>query len=454
LTELIMTALLKARKRNLAGRLGMLLALVAMCEAARPRPLGDELSFALERNPRLRAASQGLLAAREDVAASRSVFLPQVSVSGDVGPEHIDNPSASFTRGTSEYVRETAGLTVTQNVFSGYRNSASLAIAEVDEEIAALDFRMATQSILLDGYSAYLAVLSHGELVGLATENQQTIRRQMGLEDERVSRGSGVAVDVLLAKARLQLAGEVLVTHRGALRDAETRYRELIGRSPLVGQMSYPEIPPGTVPEKLEDAVETALDESVERLVTLQRLERARQERRIAAASKWPRVNLVGRAGYEEDVNAIKGTRRTNSVLLTAYWELFSGFRSRSAVSAADARYRQARFTEEEIRRQVREQVSRAFHARETALERVALLKNAGVLAEEVFDARTKSYDAGGATAITVLDARSQVFNTRMSLVSARLEADLATLRLLFAIGRLTPEAIGLESPLGAAPHD
>ena len=38
--------------------------------------------------------------------------------------------------------------------------------------------------------------------------NETNIQNQLNLEDERVQRGSGIAVDVLQAKSRLQLAKE------------------------------------------------------------------------------------------------------------------------------------------------------------------------------------------------------------------------------------------------------
>lgn len=59
------------------------------------------------------------------------------------------------------------------------------------------------QAALFDGVNAYIDVLRQKRLVELAVENQATIQRQLNLEDERVQRGSGVAVDVLQAKSRL-----------------------------------------------------------------------------------------------------------------------------------------------------------------------------------------------------------------------------------------------------------
>ena len=51
-------------------------------------------------------------------------------------------------------------------------------------------------------------VLQQKRLIEMSRLNETNIQNQLNLEDERVQRGSGIAVDVLQAKSRLQLAKE------------------------------------------------------------------------------------------------------------------------------------------------------------------------------------------------------------------------------------------------------
>lgn len=417
--------------------------MVVVSAAAQARPLAEELAFMLQSSPRLHAASRALRAAREEIGVARSAFMPRVTAAGDLGPESIDPPRGAST----DLPRRNAKLTVTQNLFSGFRNSASFAVATIDEQLADLDFRSTTQSVLFDACSAYLEVLRQADLVRLATENREIIREQMGLEDERVSRGSGIAVDVLLAKARLQLAGERVVAFEGALKNAEARYVQVFGRPPLPDRMIRPETLSDLVPERLTDAIEAARGENVNLVSAARRVDRATEQRRMVVADWWPRIDLVGTANYEEDFNARRGIRRDYAILLSMSWDLFSGFRTRYAVSAARARRQQALRTAEDTRRRVEEDVTRAFETLHTALRRVDMLKNATAIAEEVFEARVKLRRAGNETAINVLDARSETFNARINLVSADFGAEIAAVHLLATMGRLTPESLGLEVP-------
>ena len=79
-----------------------------------------------------------------------------------------------------------------------------------------------------------------------------------------------------------------------------------------------------------------------------------------------------------------------------------------------------------------------------TARQRVGLLENAVITAEEVFNARRRLRDAGKETAINVLDAESEVFAARLNHLAALFDSDVAVYRILFAMGRLTPDNLGL----------
>ena len=112
--------------------------------------------------------------------------------------------------------------------------------------------------MLCDGINAYIEVLRQHQLLGLARNSERTIMRQLNLEDERVQRGSGIAVDVLQAKSRLQLAKERRVGFEGALADATSRYIQVFAHPPGIATMREPAPPMEVLPDDLESAVQMA----------------------------------------------------------------------------------------------------------------------------------------------------------------------------------------------------
>ena len=431
---------------------GLLVALAAAGAAA--EPLSSEVQHLLQTNPRVLGAVKQLEAAEHEVRVARADYLPTVSLRGDAGPEYIDTPSSRRLRGEagrSDLVRRTASLAVTQRLFDGNLRSANFAAAQIGTRLAELNLRFTAQNVIYQACLAYLDTLRQAELIRLATENMRVIQTQMGLEDERVSRGSGVAVDVLLAKTRLQLATERVVAFEGSLKAAQARYAQLFGKPPAAAGMTRPELRLEWLPPTLEDAHRAASDDNVSLAIAAEEVRLAEQHRRSAAAARWPKLDLVGSVGYEEDLASLPGSGDQYSVLLTITWDIFTGSRVRSQVAAMTARRERAQLTAEDVHRQVTEDVTRAFEALETARRRVEMLTNASTIAEEVFDARVRLREAGSETAINVLDARSETFRARINLTEAEFDSDVALLRLMLTSGRLEPAFLGAETPLDLA---
>ena len=419
----------------------------------------DELQRVLVEHPRIRAAEQSLKATEEGVGEARAAFLPKVTLSGDTGYEYIDSPDRRETGGGPSSLPRTKGTaTATQNLFAGFENNAAFEVSKLNARRAAFALERTRQELTRDVINAHNDVVRDSLLVQLATLNERTISRQLNLEDERVERGSGIAVDVLLAKTRLQLAKERRVAFEGSLVRAITRYEQVFGSSPAVVGIAAVDIPPSSVPRTLPELQEAGRKENLE-LKQAENLTSVANEREtIAEAGFYPTVNLVGSTNYEDNVNTNRGIRRDYSVLLRVNWELFSGFRTQSAASGAAFQKNAARATEADIRRSVEQQIGLAWQSLKTAQERSELLLNASSIAREVFEARKKLRAAGQETALNVLDAETEVFNARINQVRAEFDARRARTQLLFSMGQLTPAHLFAVAPadksLNHAPLD
>ena len=195
--------------------------------------LRDELAGMLTEHPRIKAEQAKAAAAQAEVRRAYSGFLPTLSLTGDAGPEYIDSPANSSS---TSLTRKKATLTLTQNVFNGLRTTETHKSAEIREIVARQRLDSTRQSVLLEGITTYHDILRQSRMIAIARVNENTIRKQLQLEDERVRRGGGIAVDALLAKTRLQLARERTVQLRGALAEARARYLQVFGHAATPGK--------------------------------------------------------------------------------------------------------------------------------------------------------------------------------------------------------------------------
>lgn len=411
-------------------------------------PLEVELKGLISNHPQIKAAEKGLESSRQGIGTALSTFLPTVTATGDVGYEEIDSPTSRSSQADGDWNRtkNTAGVTVSQNLFSGYSNTSAVKTARLNKEIARIAVKTARQDLMLEGIRAYVDILRQRSLIELARENEATIQRQLKLEDERVQRGSGITVDVLQAKSRLQLAKERRINFEGALEDAISRYIQTFNHSPNIDEMVDPLPPIDLIPSQLSEAIKLASLENPAIGNSGTSIEVARESRRLAQSELFPTVDVEGAMNYEKHSGGTIGTRRDYSVVVSASWNLFTGFSSRYSRAKASYDYQASKDQYEVSLRKVIEETKLAWQSLLTARERLELLENAVNIATEVFGSRKKLREAGKETVINVLDAENEVNNAQTNFNSATYDERLAVYSLIRAMGQLTKTNLGLDN--------
>ena len=375
--------------------------------------------------------------------ATLAPFLPSLDLSGDYGYEHVSipafraSPGGPFATDAHNY-----SATLKQNVWDG-RKFANRAGAKLNEDAVAATATSVRQNVVLEGVTAYINLLRQNELVDLSGQNEANIRKQLNLEDERVRRGSGIAVDVLQAKSRLQVSLERLVAYKGAFQDAHSRYAQVYGHPADIANMTTPNLPRQLLPQTVDDAVAIALKENPNVTVSDKRVAMTHEQKKSAQAEYYPSLDIVLTEKYQENYFGSPGIRRDRTAKLQVTMNLFNGFGTSARASQA-AYDEEARLNDAaETRRKTEESARIAFQQLQTTTERVGLLENAVNIASEVFEARNKLRESGKETVINVLDAENEVYSARIAYTSALYDARLAQFQLLAAIGRLEFDRIG-----------
>ncbi len=433
-------------KRNALGLAAAVISL-GIADFAYSATLEDELAALLLDHPSIRAAYKNVESLRQGIAQAKSAYYPLISISGDVAHEVIDSPSER-NQGDGQLGKPSSrtpqsfSFTSTQNLFNGFATQSLVRTAKLNRELAQLTLEGTRQNTVLEGITAYVNVLRQKRLIELSRENEATIQLQLNLEDERVQRGSGITVDVLEAKRRLQTARERLVTYEGALEDAVSRYTQTFNHAPDIDAMMDPSPPIEMVPSGLDRAIDIALGGNPALGNSSVTIEVARERKRTVRAEYYPSIDLSSAWNFEKNAGATLGVRRDYSMTLTATWDLFTGFSTRNLLSQASFDIGASKDNYDFTARKVIEQAKLAWQALLTARKRMVLLENAVNIASEVFTSRQKLREAGKETVVSVLDAENEVNNTQINFTSASYDERLAVYQLLLAMGLLNPAGL------------
>ncbi len=408
--------------------------------------LQEEISILLIQHPDIRRARNDAAAAGARVDEAYGAFYPRLELTGDTGYERTDSPDRRAAGDDAFSMRrDKLTLTATQNLFNGFRDEVGLNAANSGVLEQKMALKNTRQELTFLGLNQYLEILRNVRLIKVAQTTEKTIRTQLELEDERVQRGSGIAVDVLQAKSRLQVAKEQRVAFEGRLQEALARYNQLFGHMPDIARLEDIRPKESLIPESLDSAVEQARQfHPALRQVRFQ-TDIAREGRRIAKAEYYPTVDLVGAIDYQDNISTTRGIQRDQSLLVRARWEFFSGFRTRARLEVASRVLASRKDTYNFASRRIEEDVRVAWDQLMTGRRRVDLLQNAVNIAIEVFNAKKRLRESGKETALNVLDAEREVSDARIKLITADYDARIASYLLTRRTGMLTPEVLGVE---------
>lgn len=411
--------------------------------------LTEELSGLIVYHPQIRSVRKGIESTRLEIVKSKAGYYPTVTVNADFGAEVIDNPTerglrANIGGGPSSRTPSTAHVTITQSLYNGNVTDSAVKSARLNTLLSEITAQTTRQSLIFEGTAAYIDILRQMRLISLSLVNERNIQRQFNLEDERVQRGSGVAVDVLQSKSRLQLAKERRVTFEGALQDAISRYAQLFNHAPDLDAMVDPIQPVELIPSKLKAAIDIAIEDNPTLVSSAANVEVASERRRAVRSEYYPTMDLIGSWNYEKHKGAVIGTRRDYSLLLSGTWDLFTGFSTQASMAQASFDYSASKDNHDFVYRKVVEQMKLTWQSLITIRNRLELLENAVNIASEVYVSRRKLRDAGKETVINVLDAENEVNNAKINFTSAVYDEKIAVYQLLLAMGRLNVQTMNL----------
>ena len=396
------------------------------------------LSTLTHNHPQVKSAIKSVASSKQEVNKASAGYLPSINLASDFGPQTIDSPS---TRSSGykkwQKSKQTTTLTVTQNLFQGFEDTTNSRTAYLNKLISETTLKKTSQDIMMSGVTVFIDVLRQTQLFELATQNEETIQIQLNLEDERVQTGSGIAVDVLQAKSRLQIAKERRLRFQGDMKNAYTRYKRVFNESPNMDTIIEPMPTADLIPNSLDLAIQIALSENPQVRNKDQQIAVARERKRSARSDLFPKVDFVSKFNYEKHNNGTLGTKKDASFLLQANWDLFTGLTSRANIAQASYDFAASQDDFEFIVRKVNESTRIAWQNLNTSRERLKQLENAVNIASEVFESRKKLRAAGKDTVINVLDAKSEIINARINLTTASFNEREAIYALLLAMGRL-----------------
>ena len=417
----------------------------ALCAPAQAQSLLELVESARTYDTAWQSARAQLDAAGRRADQARAGLLPSAGLSAGLSRTNVElsRPAIENT-GTAQ----TVGVQASQPLYRP-ANRITLQQGQRGVDVAQAQLDAATQDLLVRVSQAYFDVLAAQDTLTFVQAQKAAVSEQLASAKRNFEVGTTTVTDSREAQARYDLVIAQEIAAENDLRVKRLALDQLVGITgteprPLALPVQLPPVQPGDVAAWVDTA--RAQQPGVRQAAIA--LDIARLETKKAETGHLPTVDL--QVGYNVTRNP-QGTitapgvnSRTNSASLGVALNLplFAGFAVQNRIKETLALEEKAEADLETTRRNVAQSTRAAFFGVQSGQGQVQALEAAEASSQSALDANKLGYQVGVRINIDVLNAQSQLFQTKRDLAVARYNVLLGTLRLRQAAGTLTQEDI------------
>lgn len=430
----------RPRHRRFVAQALALLALAVLAPAAHAQSLLELYDAAHSYDATYLSARALAESAQYRVEQTRALMRPSATLSSSGGRSQT-NPTFGNDFGSNNLSASVSGR---QPLFN-LGNVATIAQADRSLESSLADLDIAEQDLMLRVSQAYFDVLGAQDTLQTTRANKAAISEQLASAKRNFEVGTATITDTREAQARFDLATAQEIAADNDLVIKRIALDQLVGRSNVVPrQIAVPLSLPPSAATPLAELVSRAADEHPIVRRAQVAYDVARLETDKARAQRLPTIDAVAslQGGRGTVSSNLSGNNSGASVGVQINLPLYTGGAVQNRIKETLVLEDRSRNDLEAARRIVTQQTRQAWYTLQSVAAQVKALEAAEASSQLALEATQLGYRVGVRVNVDVLNAQSQLFQTRRDLARARYDVLLNTLRLRQASGRLVPTDI------------
>ena len=378
---------------------------------------------------------------------ARAGLLPQASLSAGLTRSNFDSNVSSTppVRTDRDFTTQQATLNASQPLYRP-ANVATYRQGQRQVELAQYQLTAASQDLMIRVSQAYFDVLAAQDTLAFVRAQKAATAEQLASARRNFEVGTSTITDTREAQARYDLVLAQEIAAENDLRIKRLALDTLVGRNNTQpNPLGSPLQVPGPQPADAEAWVAASESASPAILQARKGVEIAELETEKAKAGHKPTLDLTTSYGVTKNLGgstslASDSRNNTGNVGLAFNLPLFAGFATQNRIRETLALEEKARADLEAARRTVAQAVRTAFYGVQSGTNQVRALESAEASSQSALDANRLGYQVGVRINIDVLNAQSQLFQTKRDLAQARYNVLLGHLKLRQANGTLQPD--------------
>lgn len=358
---------------------------------------------------------------------------------------HWANSSNNASDGSKSSNTQNIALSASQPLYRPV-NRLNSEQGQLAIDIARAQLAAAEQDLVVRAAQAYFDVSAAQDTLTFVQAQKTAVAEQLASAKRNFEVGTSTVTDSREAQARFDLVVAQEIAASNDLRIKKLALDQLVGRS---GAEPRPLATPVNLPALMPADPETWVQNAVRQHPLVKQADKAFEIAEIevqkAQAGHKPTLDLVGQYQIARGPSAslpAAGQVRNNtaSVGLQFNMPLYAGGAIENRVKEALALVEKSRADRETALRNISQATRSAYFGVLSGLGQVKALEAAETSSQSALDANKLGYQVGVRINIDVLNAQSQLFQTKRDLAVSRYNVLVGTLRLKQVSGVLTAE--------------
>jgi outer membrane protein len=441
---------MQAWRALIAASLGAICLISVSASGLVAETLESALVKAYQGNPQLNAQRAQVRGFDENVPQALSGYRPKVAVTASLGEERtfiqqqtpVGNGRVVGSKAAQTFTPYSYGVTATQTLYNGLQTANRTRTAESQVMAAREGLRVLEQTVLLSAATIYMDVLRDSGIVEIQQSNVTALSQVLEQTNKRFSRGDVTATDVAQAKTQLAAAEIALTNAQYTLATSKGNYETVIGVPPRNLQPAAPV--DRFAPKSLNAAFEIGAALNPNITAAMYGVDVAYLQLKVNEGALYP--TLAVQASVQQAGNpAVLVVQEFNaSAIAQLTIPIYQGGGEYALIRQSKESVGQQRLALDLTRLQNHANVNQTWSGVQAAKSALQRAKEEVAAAETAVNGLLKEILVGERTTLDLLITQQNLVNARVALITTQHDRVVSSYALLAAIGRLSPEVLGL----------
>jgi adhesin transport system outer membrane protein len=400
----------------------------------------------LDNNDEIKAIQKNNEAFKYYIDEQKGGYYPKLDLTVDVEAKDTETDPEGGTSSTVDQRGYNGQLDLEQLIWDGGLTPAKIEEAKSKYNENFFTNKNKVENIIFDGIEAYLDILKSKNRIVLTNENIVLNENYLTIETDKESI-TGDSLGRHQSEAKLHLVKNKLLEEMKKELQAKSNYEKVVGVK-FAGEACTPNINQTLIPDTKAAAMEQALQNNYEIKSQMASIEKQRALLNQSKSDFYPTLKFKAQALQDDDLISNDAQTNKMSAKIELTYNLYNGNKDSVVESRNVAFLEESKSKLEVVTNKIVDELNIAYEDYVIAKKQIVELSKYLKSNEQIVSIYKYQVEGGTAKVIDLLNAEITLYNSKLSLIDAKIDLKVAYFKVLTIMGKLE-ESIGASDNAG-----